>query len=374
MMGKINNTEASFGNRFIVAGGGTGGHIFPAIAIANAIKKIKPDAVFLFVGAKGKMEMEKVPQAGFHIEGLSIAGYNRSSLIKNLGLPFKILKSFFQVSKIFKRFKPHAVIGVGGYSSFPVLRYAQSKNIPTFIHESNSFAGKSNILLAKKATKVFTATKGMDIFFPAEKIIISGNPVRDVIKNIRVSKQEALHYFGLTAGKTTLLSLGGSLGAASINNAIQKDLHLLERNGIQLIWQTGKLFIQEAQKSTTDKNNIYVSDFIANMDYAYAAADMVISRSGAMTVAELCLAEKAVVFVPYPHAAENHQTVNAQQLVNENAALMVKDEKVKEDLIPTIVKLSMNKQQQETLKENIKKIAVSNADEIIADEILKCLN
>ena len=374
IMERRGNAGTSLEKRFIVAGGGTGGHIFPAIAIANAIKKISPDAVFLFVGAKGKMEMEKVPQAGFAIEGLSIAGYNRSSLIKNVGLPFKLVKSFFQVSRVFKKFKPHAVIGVGGYSSFPVLRFAQSKNIPTFIHESNSFAGKSNILLGKKATKIFTATKGMEIFFPAEKIVISGNPVRDSIKKTDLSKQEALQYFGLTEGRTTLLSLGGSLGAASINKAIQKDIDLLEKNGIQLIWQTGKLFIQEAKNCVRDKKNIYVSDFISNMESAYAAADIVISRSGAMTVAELCLAEKAVVFVPYPFAAENHQKVNAQQLVNENAAWMVEDGKVNEELIPAIVKLSLDKDQQHLLKENIKKMGIANADEVIADEILKCLN
>ena len=251
--------------RIVIAGGGTGGHIFPAIAIANAIKKIKPQAEFLFVGAKGKMEMEKVPQAGYEIKGLDIAGFNRSSLIKNISLPFKIIKSFFQVSAIFKEFKPDVVIGVGGYSSYPVLRYAQSKNIPTFIHESNSFAGKSNILLGKKAVKIFTASESMQQFFAEEKIILTGNPVRRAISHNTVTKELAVNYFGLDQHKKTVLVVGGSLGAKSINETIYKNIASFTQNNLQLIWQTGKPYFKKATAAVKDVEGIYMKDFITQM-------------------------------------------------------------------------------------------------------------
>jgi UDP-N-acetylglucosamine--N-acetylmuramyl-(pentapeptide) pyrophosphoryl-undecaprenol N-acetylglucosamine transferase len=362
----LRETEA----RIIIAGGGTGGHIFPAIAIANAIKKIAPQTQILFVGATGKMEMEKVPQAGYEINGLDIAGFNRSSLIKNISLPFKLVKSFFQVAGIVKRFKPSAVIGVGGYSSFPVLRYAQSKGIPTFIHESNSFAGKSNIMLGKKAISIFTATEGMEKFFPANKIIISGNPVRQSIAASNVTKEEALIFFDLHANKKVVLSIGGSLGAKSINEAIDKDIHLFEQNNLQLIWQTGKSYKEKAAASVKDSSNVFVNDFITQMEYAYAAADIVISRSGAMAIAELCVVKKPVLFVPYPFAAEDHQTVNAKTLVNKQAALMIKDDEAFAKLIPSVIALSKDIALQNQLKENIGKLAVTNADVKIAKEIL----
>jgi UDP-N-acetylglucosamine--N-acetylmuramyl-(pentapeptide) pyrophosphoryl-undecaprenol N-acetylglucosamine transferase len=361
------------GSSIIIAGGGTGGHIFPAIAIANAIKKVQPQTQFLFVGAKGKMEMEKVPQAGFDIKGLDIAGFNRSSLIKNIGLPFKLIKSFFQVKKIFKNFQPTVVIGVGGYSSFPVLRYAQSKGIKTFIHESNSFAGKSNILLGKKATKVFTASDGMEKFFPAEKIMITGNPVRAAISQSLISRQEGIAFFGLNPEKKTVLSIGGSLGAKSINEAIDKSIATFEKNGLQLIWQTGKPYAEKGKQAATGKSNIWVNDFITQMEYAYAAGDVVISRSGAMAIAELCVAKKPVVLVPFPFAAEDHQTVNAQNLVNKNAGIMVTDAEALDKLVETIVALSANEQQQNELKINIGKLGITNADEIIAKEILNTI-
>ena len=234
--------------RIIIAGGGTGGHIFPAIAIANALKQQDAANQILFVGAKGKMEMEKVPQAGYDIKGLDIAGFNRSSLIKNIGLPFKLVKSFLQVRKIINQFEPDAVIGVGGYSSFPVLRFAQAKKIPTFIHESNSFAGKSNMLLGKKATKIFVATDGMEKFFPSDRIMITGNPVRKSIAEALVSKTDALKFFGLSAERKTVLVVGGSLGAKSINDAINKDLDELLNNNLQLIWQTGKPYAPKAKE------------------------------------------------------------------------------------------------------------------------------
>lgn len=355
--------------RVIIAGGGTGGHIFPAIAIANALKEADKEIEILFVGAKGKMEMEKVPQAGYKIEGLDIAGFNRSSLIKNIGLPFKLVKSFLQVRSIFKKFKPDAAIGVGGYSSFPVLRTAQAKGISTFIHESNSFAGKSNIMLGKKATKVFTGTDGMEKFFPKEKIAVTGNPVRNSIAHSTVSRSEGIKFFSLDETKKTALVVGGSLGAKSINEAIDKHLDELLGAGLQLIWQTGKLFIPKADTS----KGVWVNAFINQMEYAYAAADIVVARSGAMTVAELCVVKKPVLFVPYPFAAEDHQTVNAQQLANKNAALMVKDSEVSDKVVPMIIELSKDENRQMELKRNIGTLAITDADKVIAHEILKSI-
>lgn len=360
--------------RIIIAGGGTGGHIFPAIAIANAILKQQPQTEILFIGAKGKMEMEKIPQAGFKIIGLDIAGFNRSSLIKNIGLPFKMIKSFLQVRKIFKDFKPVAVVGVGGYSSYPVLKYAQVKKIATFIHESNSFAGKANIMLGKKAKMIFTASDGMEKFFPAEKIIISGNPVRDSISQSNISREEGINFFGLDAAKKTVLSVGGSLGAKSINEALDKNLDAFAENNLQLIWQTGKPYAEKGKERAAGKSNIRVNDFINQVQYAYAAADLVISRSGAIAIAELCVMKKAVVFVPYPFAAEDHQTVNAQSLVNKNAGIMIKDSEALEKLVPAIISLSKDESKQQELKNNIGKLAITNADEIIATEILKMVD
>ena len=368
----INADKASL--RIVIAGGGTGGHIFPAIAIANAIKKIKPQAEFLFVGAKGKMEMEKVPQAGYEIKGLDIAGFNRSSLIKNISLPFKIIKSFFQVSAIFKEFKPDVVIGVGGYSSYPVLRFAQSKNIPTFIHESNSFAGKSNIMLGKKAVKIFTASESMQQFFAEEKIILTGNPVRRAISHNTVTKELAVNYFGLDQHKKTVLVVGGSLGAKSINETIDKNIASFTQNNLQLIWQTGKPYFEKATAAVKDVEGIYMKDFITQMEYAYAAADVVISRSGAMAVAELCLVKKPVIFVPYPFAAEDHQTANAKALVNKEAAIMIKDADAMNELMPALLKLCADEKAQKIMTENIGALAVNNADEIIALQILKAIN
>lgn len=360
--------------RIIIAGGGTGGHIFPAIAIANALKKQEPQTEILFVGAKGKMEMEKVPQAGYKIEGLDIAGFNRSSLIENIGLPMKLMKSFFQVKKIFSAFHPDAVIGVGGYSSFPVLRFAQAKRIPTFIHESNSFAGRSNILLGKKAMKIFVAGDGMEKFFPADKIVISGNPIRPSIANVAsISKDEALKFFGLQPAKKTLLVVGGSLGARSINEAIAKGLNELVQSNLQIIWQTGKTDANKWKEAATNKPSVWVNDFITGMEKAYAAADIVISRAGAMAKAELCAVKKPVILVPFPFAAEDHQTVNAMNLVEKQAALMVKDNEAIDKLIPTITELAKDEQKQNELKENIGKYAVINADEVIAKQILESL-
>jgi UDP-N-acetylglucosamine--N-acetylmuramyl-(pentapeptide) pyrophosphoryl-undecaprenol N-acetylglucosamine transferase len=359
--------------KIIIAGGGTGGHIFPAIAIANALKKIDDKIEFLFVGAKGKMEMEKVPQAGYKITGLDIAGFNRSSLIKNIGLPFKLVKSFFQVRRIINAFKPDAVIGVGGYSSFPVLRYAQAKRIPTFIHESNSFGGKANIMLSKKATKVFTGTAGMEKFFPKEKIMVTGNPVRSEISRSVTTRAQGLEFFAMEENKKTLLIIGGSLGAKSINTAIDKGLEQLLNAGLQIIWQTGKAYAPVASIRSVESSSVWVNEFITQMEYAYAAADIVIARSGAMTVAELCVVKKPVVFVPYPFAAEDHQTVNAMQLVNNNAALIVKDSEAAEKVVPAVIALAKDENKQAEMKKNLAALAIVDADKVVANEIYKVI-
>lgn len=356
--------------KIIIAGGGTGGHIFPAIAIANALRKMDAGVEILFVGAKGKMEMEKIPQAGYKIEGLDIAGFNRSSLIKNVSLPFKLIKSFWQVRSIFKRFKPDAVVGVGGYSSFPVLRFAQAKGIPSFIHESNSFAGKSNILLGKKATRVYVATDGMEKFFPSEKILITGNPVRQAIAGAGVSQADALHFFGLDRSRKAVLVVGGSLGAKTINEAIDKNIDQLLQANLQLIWQTGKPYSERGRQAAAGKAGVWVNDFITQMENAYAAADIVVARAGAMTVAELTVVKKPVLFVPYPYAAEDHQTVNAQQLVKKEAAIMVKDSEAMQKLVPALLELAHDEPRKQRMIQNMASMGITDADDRVAKDIL----
>jgi UDP-N-acetylglucosamine--N-acetylmuramyl-(pentapeptide) pyrophosphoryl-undecaprenol N-acetylglucosamine transferase len=357
----------------IIAGGGTGGHIFPALAIANALKKKEPDMDILFVGANGKMEMEKIPEAGYPIKGIDIAGYNRSSLIKNIALPYKLIRSFLQVKAIFQEFKPQAAVGVGGYSTFPVLRYAQAKRIPTFIHESNSRAGKANIMLSKKATRIFAASDGMEKYFPEERLIYSGNPLRKNIVSNSLSREEGLDFFGLDPKYTTVFITGGSLGARSMNEAIDEGIPKLVKNQIQVIWQTGKTFTAQASAHAVESKLIWTGEFISKMEYAYAAADIIVSRSGS-TLYELCVVKKPVIFIPYPHAAEDHQTVNAENLVKKNAAIMIPDKYAGEKLVTEIVKLSKNKPEQDLLKQNIGRLAITDADDKIANEILKILN
>jgi UDP-N-acetylglucosamine--N-acetylmuramyl-(pentapeptide) pyrophosphoryl-undecaprenol N-acetylglucosamine transferase len=359
--------------RLIIAGGGTGGHIFPAVAIANAMMKIDPSLTILFIGAKGKMEMEKVPKEGYRIIGIDIAGFNRSSLIKNVSLPFKIVKSFVQVSEIFKGYRPDAVIGVGGYSTYPVLRYAQSKHLPTFIHESNSFAGKSNILLGKKATKIFVAGGGMEKFFPEQKIIITGNPIRKTIGSANISREEAVKYFNLDPSRKVVLVTGGSLGAKNINEAMAASIGDFSANNLQLIWQTGKPYAAQAKQISAGRRNVWTDEFITKMEYAFAAADIVVSRSGAMAIAELSVVKKPVIFVPFPFAAEDHQTVNAKQLADKNAALMIADAEAATTLVTTIMELANDDKLQQELKQNIGMFGVTNADEVIAKEILETI-
>ena len=359
--------------KVIIAGGGTGGHIFPAIAIANALRKLEPGTEVLFVGAKDKMEMEKVPQAGYEIKGLDISGYNRSSLVKNVALPYKLVKSFFQVRTIFDRFKPDAVIGVGGYSSFPVLRFAQQQGIPTFIHESNSFAGRSNKVLGKKAEKIFVASTGMDQFFPKERLVLTGNPVRATLTGSHVSREQGIEFYGLDPQKKTVLSVGGSLGALSINEALAAHLDEFDRHDIQLIWQTGKPYALQGKEAAAGRNRIWVSEFITQMEYAYAAADVVISRAGAMALAELCVMRKPVILVPYPFAAEDHQTVNALTLVHNGAGILVKDSDARQTLVSTLVSLLQNEEKMEELKKQISKLAFADADMRVAREVFHVL-
>ena len=358
--------------RVIIAGGGTGGHIFPALAIAAALKSQEPGIEILFVGAKGKMEMEKIPEAGFKIIGLTIAGYNRSSLIRNITLPLKLAQSFFQVTAILRSFKPDAIIGVGGYSSFPVLRVAQTRRTPTFIHESNSLPGRSNIMLGKRATKIFVAVEGMKKYFPENRIVITGNPVRNIFSE-KISKQEALGFFGLKPEMKTVFVMGGSLGARSINETIDSNIDAFKRNNLQLIWQTGKLYAGLAAKAEEEKSNIWTNAFITHMEYAYNAADVVVARAGAMTIAEICVVGKAAVFVPYPFASEDHQAENALAMVRKHAALMVRDADVKTKLIDTVLQLVQDEKLIHQLETNISKMANTYADETIANEILKTI-
>jgi UDP-N-acetylglucosamine--N-acetylmuramyl-(pentapeptide) pyrophosphoryl-undecaprenol N-acetylglucosamine transferase len=360
------------GHKMIIAGGGTGGHIFPALAIARALERKEPGIQLLFVGAKGKMEMEKVPQAGYNIKGLDIAGFDRSRWWKNIMLPFKVMNSLKQAKNIIKAFQPDVVVGVGGYSSYPVLRSAQRLNIPTLIQEQNSFAGKANKLLGKHADKVCVAYDNMDRFFPREKIVFTGNPVRETIAHNSINKAAALSHFGLQPDKTTLFIFGGSLGAKTINDALKEGLPTLLEQGVQLLWQTGKISYADAQKAAEGKQNrVKVFEFIKDMDGAYAAADIIISRSGASTIGELCIAGKPAILVPFPYAAEDHQTFNAKALVSRQAAVMVANAEAKEMLIRKIIALMNDKPLQKTLSENIKKMAIIHADDQIAEEILK---
>lgn len=368
------NQKPETGNlplRIIIAGGGTGGHIFPAVAIANALKRLTTNIEILFVGAKGRMEMEKVPQAGYPIKGLDIAGFNRSSLLKNIALPFKLIRSFLQVRHIIRDFRPHAVVGVGGYSSFPVLKYAQSVGLPSFIHESNSFAGRSNKMLGRKATRIFVASDEMEKFFPAHKTIITGNPVRAAIAEAnRIPKYEALEFFGLSKDRKTLLVVGGSLGARSINESIAAGIDRLLAADLQLIWQTGKSDAGKWNEAAAGRPLVYVSEFLTSMEKGYAASDIVVSRAGAMALSELCVVKKPVVFVPYPYAAEDHQTVNAQRLVRKNAAIMVRDNEAPERLVDEVLKLAKDADKQQLIRENIAKEAVTDADDRIAKIIM----
>ncbi len=360
--------------RIIIAGGGTGGHIFPAVAIAHALKRMQPNVQLLFVGANGKMEMEKIPQEGFEIVGLDIAGFNRSNMLKNILLPIKIIKSHMKAKGILDKFRPGAVIGVGGYASFPVLNAAQGMGIPTLIQEQNSYAGKSNKILGRKADAICVAYDHMERFFPKEKLIKTGNPVRKNISQGGITRDEGQAWLGMDDKKTTILVVGGSLGAKAINEAIDANLESLLEENVQLVWQTGKPYYQRAvQRAEAFGGKVKVFEFIREMDYAYAAADIVVSRAGALAIAELCIVAKPVVFVPYPFAAEDHQSANAMALVEHNAALMVRDSDAGNELVKKIKTLLHDTSMQDIMIKNLEAMAIRNADERIAAKVLEII-
>ncbi len=357
--------------RIIIAGGGTGGHIFPAIAIAQAVQRARPGAEVLFVGAKGRMEMEKVPQEGYKIIGLDIAGFNRAHLWKNFSLPFKILKSWLQARKVLRDFRPHTVVGVGGYASFPVLNAAQRAGIPTLIQEQNSFAGKSNRILGKRAKAVCVAYDRMESAFPKEVIYLTGNPVRKTISGSTMTREEGCAKLEIDPTKMTVLVVGGSLGAKSVNEAVGAGLSEILSPGVQLLWQTGKPYLETArQQSSQAGSAVHVRDFIREMEAGYAAADVVISRAGALAIAELCIAAKPVIFVPYPHAAEDHQTSNASALVSKGAALLVTDSASATNLIPTLKKLMADDALQSRMRTALAALAIRDADDRIAQHVI----
>lgn len=358
--------------RVIIAGGGTGGHIFPAIAVGHALQRLRPGTQLLFVGAKGKMEMDKVPQEGFEIIGLDIVGFNRSSIWKNISLPLKLLRSRVQARSIIKEFDPAVIVGVGGYASFPVLNAGQRMNIPTLIQEQNSHAGRSNKYLGRKAKAICVAYQGMERFFSKDKLLLTGNPVRANISRLEKTNEEGKEWFNLEQGVKTLLVIGGSLGAKSINEAIDTSLEDILKEGVQVIWQTGKPYFEQARKRAADySDKVKVLDFISDMGCAYAAADIVVSRAGALAIAELCIAARPVIFVPYPFAAEDHQTSNALALVQHNAAMLVKDHDAKTELINKIKTLLHDTVMQETMSANLKAMAIKDADERIARKIFE---
>lgn len=359
--------------RVIISGGGTGGHIFPAVAIANALKMLAPDTEILFVGANGRMEMEKVPAAGYKIIGLDIQGFQRKSLLKNIFLPYKILTSVLKARSIIKEFKPDVAVGVGGYASGPLLYAAGQMKVPYLIQEQNSYAGITNKWLAKNAKKVCVAFEHMEKFFPAEKILITGNPIRREAVDIENKRFAAAELLGLSPHKKTILVTGGSLGAGTLNKSILAGLERIIAEDVQLIWQTGKYYYASISTQLQGKihPNIKVLEFLHRMDLAYATADIVISRAGAGTIAELCLVKKPVILVPSPNVAEDHQTKNAMALVKNDAAILIADSVAEQELVNTALQLIKNRTKCKTLAGNIGKMALPDADIIIAKEVLK---
>ena len=371
--------------RIIISGGGTGGHIFPAVSIANAIMELRPDAKILFVGAEGRMEMQRVPDAGYRIIGLPIAGFDRKHLWKNVAVLIKLARSQWKARKIIKDFKPLVAVGVGGYASGPTLKTAGMMGIPTLIQEQNSYAGVTNKLLAQKARKICVAYEGMEKFFPADKIIMTGNPVRQNLFGHSITRQEAADLFGLDPAKKTILILGGSLGARTINQTLTAALETMRAHpDIQFIWQTGKIYIEQVKQAIvaftgeavrhphiTAIPNLYVTDFIKDMAKAYTLADLVISRAGAGSISEFCLLHKPVILVPSPNVAEDHQTKNALALVNKDAALYVKDAEAMEKLIPTALETVADDNRLQALSSNIARLALPDSARRIAEEVLK---
>lgn len=361
--------------RVIISGGGTGGHIFPAVSIANALKAQHPEAKILFVGALGRMEMQRVPAAGYEIKGLPICGFDRKHLLKNVSVLFKIWKSQRMARKIVREFKPMVAVGVGGYASGPTLNVCADAGIPCLIQEQNSYAGVTNKLLAKKAAKICVAYEGMDRFFPADKIVMTGNPVRQNVLNATCTKEEARLQFGLDPAKKTILLVGGSLGARTINESMKQHLDIIrEQKDVQFIWQTGKYYNEEmnaAVKAFGELPNLKVLDFISDMGAAYQAADLVISRAGASSISEFCLIGKPVILVPSPNVAEDHQTKNAMALVNHDAAVYVKDADAADMLLKQALTIVGDDQKLASLSENIKKLGLKDSADVIAREVVK---
>jgi UDP-N-acetylglucosamine--N-acetylmuramyl-(pentapeptide) pyrophosphoryl-undecaprenol N-acetylglucosamine transferase len=355
----------------LLSGGGTGGHIYPAIAIANELKERHPGSKFLFVGAKGRMEMEKVPQLGYEIKGLNITGFQRSLSLKNLTFPFKLISSLLKAKRIIRKFKPNVVIGTGGFASGPTLFMANRSHIPSLIQEQNSYPGITNKMLAKKVKKICVAYDGLEKYFPAEKLIKTGNPVRQDLLQIDVKREEALRYFKLDPSKMTLVILGGSLGARAINQALEKNIQTILKNDIQVIWQSGKLYYEEYKKFS-EVEGVQVWEFIQQMDLLYAAADVLISRAGAGSISELCIVGKPVIFIPSPNVAEDHQTKNAKSVTDRDAGILLKEENI--DSLAEVIKILFeDAQKRDILSKNIKKLALPNATKEIADEVDKIL-
>ena len=371
--------------RVIVSGGGTGGHIFPAISIANAIRQLRPEAKILFVGAEGRMEMQRVPDAGYEIIGLPVAGFDRKRLWRNVGVLIKLVRSQWKARKIIKKFKPQVAVGVGGYASGPTLKMAATMGIPTLIQEQNSYAGVTNKLLAKQAKKICVAYEGMERFFPQEKIILTGNPVRQTLVSEQVSRKDAAKHFDLDPNRKTVLIIGGSLGARTLNETMIANLNMIQAHPeVQFIWQVGKIYIDQVKEALRAYSgelvcnshiatmpNLYVNDFIKHMEYAYGIADLVVSRAGAGSISEFCLLGKPVILVPSPNVAEDHQTQNALALVRRDAALYVKDVEAKEQLVELAIETVKDNDKLQALNRNILEMALPDSAEIIAKEVLR---
>lgn len=371
--------------RIIVSGGGTGGHIFPAISIANAIRQLRPEAKILFVGAEGRMEMQRVPDAGYEIIGLPVAGFDRKRLWRNVSVLIKLIRSQWKARKIIKKFKPQVAVGVGGYASGPTLKMAATMGIPTLIQEQNSYAGVTNKLLAKQAKKICVAYEGMDRFFPQEKIILTGNPVRQTLVTEQVNREDAAKHFGLDPNRKTVLIIGGSLGARTLNETMIANLNMIQAHPeVQFIWQVGKIYIDQVKEALRAYSgelvcnshiatmpNLYVNDFIKHMEYAYGIADLVVSRAGAGSISEFCLLGKPVILVPSPNVAEDHQTQNALALVRRDAALYVKDVEAKEQLVELAIETVKDNDKLQALNRNILEMALPDSAEIIAKEVLR---
>jgi UDP-N-acetylglucosamine--N-acetylmuramyl-(pentapeptide) pyrophosphoryl-undecaprenol N-acetylglucosamine transferase len=362
--------------KILVSGGGTGGHIFPAIAIANGLKKRLKHVEILFVGAKGRMEMEKVPMAGYQIQGLWISGFQRRLTLKNLSVPVKLVKSLWKARKIVTVFNPDVAVGTGGYASAPLLKAAAGKKVPTLILEQNSYPGVTNRLLGKSVDKVCTAYEGMEKYFPSEKIVVTGSPIRENIMQMKVNAEEARKFFDLEKDRPTLLIFGGSQGARNMNLAVSKMIEKMLSLGIQIIWQTGKISLPMAEKSVVSskfRQRVKVLEFIHEMDKAYAAADIIVSRAGAISIAEIVQVNKPAIFVPLPSAAEDHQTHNAMSLVNKNAALIVPEKELEDKLLEAVHTLMKNPDKREEMKSNLRQFEHGDATKRIVDEVVKLI-